>query len=223
MKNKFLLGILCLAITLITTACDSKLTSKPTTLEDTYKAVQNYFGNDKVDKSNLSLYYLDEEDNIIVVELIDNSEERQEEFLSTVNIDSKYIKFEQGKKNYTYELDVDIEKSVDVTCGNIEFNKYLDIENRTIYLEENLKDMYIIDNKNKMTLKYYLSNVNQSVDNSVKAITNNFEKEEFKDGGTTVYKNKDKDITIIACNTLKGVKDIYIGDYGLTLKDNMCK
>lgn len=223
MKNKFLLGILCLAITLITTACDSKSTSKPTTLEDTYKVVQNYFGSNKVDRSNLSLYYLNEEDNIIVVELIDNSEERQEEFLSTANIDSKYIKFEQGSKNYTYELDVDISKSIDESCGNIEFNKYLDIEDRTIYLEENIEDMYVIDNKNKMTLKYYLSNVNQSVDNSLKDITNNFEKEEIKDGGTTIYKNKDKDITIVACNTLKGVKDIYIGDYGLTLKESMCK
>ena len=223
MKNKFLLGILCLAITLITTACDSKLTSKPTTLEDTYKVVQNYFRSNKVDISNLSLYYLDEKNNVIVVELIDNSEERQEEFLSTANIDSKYVKFEQGSKNYTYELDVDIEKSFDVTCGNIEFNKYLDIEDRTIYLEENLEDMYVIYNKNKMTLKYYLSNVNQSVDNSLKDITNNFKKEEIKDGGTTIYKNKDKGITIVACNTLKGVKDIYIGDYGLTLKESMCK
>lgn len=223
MKNKFLLGILCLAITLITTACDSKWTSKPTTLEDTYKVVGNYFGNEKVDRSNLGLYYLDEKNNVIVVELINNSKEKQDAFLSKANVDSKYVKFEQGKKNYTYELDVDIEKSFDVTCGNIEFNKYLDIEDRTIYLEENLEDMYVIDNKNKMTLKYYLSNVNQSVDNSLKDITNNFEKEELKDGGTTIYKNKDKDMTIIACNTLKGVKDIYIGDYGLTLKESMCK
>ena len=38
--------------------------------------------------------------------------------------------------------------------------------------------MYVIYNKNKMTLKYYLSNVNQSVDNSLKDITNNFKKEE---------------------------------------------
>ena len=221
MKNKLLMMILCLFLALITSGCGS--TTRPTTLEDTYKVVGNYFGNEKVDRSNLSLYYLDEENNIIVVELIDNSKEKQEEFLSTVNIDSKYIKFEQGQKNYTYELDVSISKSADVTCGNIEFNKYLDIEDRTIYLEENIDNMYVIDNKNKMTLKYYLSNVNQSVDNSLKDITSNFEKEEIKDGGTTVYKNKDKDITIIACNTLKGVKDIYIGDYGLTLKESMCK
>ena len=57
MKNNFLLGILCLAIILITAACDSKLTSKPTTLEDTYKVVQNYFGSNKVDRSNLLYYF----------------------------------------------------------------------------------------------------------------------------------------------------------------------
>lgn len=220
MKNKLLMMMVCLSLTLITSGCGN--TTRPTTLEDAYKAVQNYFGSDKIDRSNLSLYYLDEANNIIVVELIDNSKEKQEEFLSKANVDSKYVKFEQGKKNYTYELDVDIEKSADVTCGNIEFNKYLDIEDKTIYLEENLENMYVIDNKNKMTLKYYLNNVNQSVDNSIKTITNNFEKEEIKDGGTTVYKNKDKDITIVACNTLEGVKDIYIGDYGLTLKESMC-
>lgn len=221
MKNKLLIIMLCLSLVLITSGCGN--TTRPTTLEDTYKVVGNYFGNEKVDRSNLSFYYLDEKNNVIVVELIDNSKENQGAFLSKANVDSKYVKFEQGKKNYTYELDVDIEKSFDVTCGNIEFNKYLDIEDRTIYLEENLEDMYVIDNKNKMTLKYYLSNVNQSVDNSLKDITNNFKKEEIKDGGTTIYKNKDKDITIIACNTLKGVKDIYIGDYGLTLKESMCK
>ena len=221
MKNKLLMMMLCLFLTLITSGCGN--TTRPTTLEDTYKVVGNYFGNEKVYRSNLSLYYLDEENSIIVVKLIDNSKEKQEEFLSTINIDPKYIKFEQGKKNYTYGLDVSISKSADVTCGNIEFNKYLDIEDRTIYLEENIDNMYVIDNKNKMTLKYYLSNVNQSVDNSLKDITSDFKKEEIKDGGTAVYKNKDKDITIIACNTLKGVKDIYIGDYGLTLKESMCK
>ena len=134
MKNKLLIIMLCLSLVLITSECGN--TTKPTTLEDTYKVVGNYFGSDKIDRSNLSLYYLDEKNNVIVVELINNSKEKQDAFLSKANVDSKYVKFEQGKKNYTYELDVDIEKYFDVTCGNIEFNKYLDIEDRTIYLEE---------------------------------------------------------------------------------------
>ena len=38
-----------------------------------------------------------------------------------------------------------------------------------------------------------------------------------------IFKNKDKNITLIKCNTIDGNKDIYIGDYNLNFKSNICK
>ena len=67
-----------------------------------------------------------------------------------------------------------------------------------------------------MTLKYYIENVNQKIEESIKEITNYLEKKEiYKDGGSTVYRSKEYDITLVKCNNMSGNKDIYIGDYNL--------
>lgn len=216
--------ILCLILTLVTFGCSNKSDKKPTNLQDTYSAVGNYFGDSSVDRSNLGAFYLDEENNIIVVNLIDNSESKQEEFLEKANIDSKYIKFEQGGPYNTNSLDIDLKVSSENNDKNIKFKEYLKFDNRTIYLAENVNELFIVENKNQISLRKYINNSTQLVDKLIENITNLLNKQSIlKDGGTVIFKNKDKNITLIKCNTIDNNKDIYIGDYNLNFKSSMCK
>ena len=222
--KKIRILILCFILTLVTFGCSNKSDKKPTNLQDTYSAVGNYFGDRSVDRSNLGAFYLDEENNIIVVNLIDNSESKQEEFLEKANIDSKYIKFEQGGPYNTNSLDIDLKVSSENNDKNINFKEYLKFDNRTIYLAENVSELFIVENKNQTSLKKYIINSTESVDKSIENITNLLNKQSIlKDGGTIIFKNKDKNMTLIKCNTIDGNKDIYIGDYNLNFKSNMCK
>ena len=216
--------ILCLILTLVTFGCSNKSDKKPTNLQDTYSAVGNYFGDSSVDRSNLGAYYIDEENNIIVVNLIDNSDSKQEEFLEKANIDSKYIKFQQGGPYNTNSLDIDLKVSSEDNDKNIKFKEYLKLDNRTIYLAENVSELFIVENKKQTSLKKYIINSTEVVDKLVENITNLLNKQSIlKDGGTIIFKNKDKNITLIKCNTIDGNKDIYIGDYNLNFKSNICK
>ena len=222
--KKICILVLCLILTLVTFGCGNKSVQKPTNLQDTYSAVDNYFGDSSVDRSNLGAFYLDEENNIIVVNLIDNSESKQEEFLEKANIDSKYIKFKQGGPYNTNSLDIDLKVSSEDNDKNIKFKEYLKLDNRTIYLAENVSELFIVENKKQTSLKKYIINSTEVVDKSIENITNLLNKQSIlKDGGTVIFKNKDKNITLIKCNTIDGNKDIYIGDYNLNFKSSMCK
>ena len=222
--KKIRILILCFILTLVTFGCDNKNVQKPTNLQDTYSTVGDYFGDSSVDRSNLGAFYLDEENNIIVVNLIDNSESKQNEFLEKANIDSKYIKFEQGGPYNTNSLDIDLKVSSEDNDENIKFKKYLKLDNRTIYLAENISELFIVENKNQTSLKKYIINSTESKDKSIESITNLLNKQSIlKDGGTIIFKNKDKNITLIKCNAIDGNKDIYIGNYNLNFKSNMCK
>ena len=222
--KKICILVLCLILTLVTFGCSNKSDKKPTNLQDTYSAVGNYFGYSSVDRSNLGAFYLDEENNIIVVNLIDNSESKQNEFIEKANIDSKYIKFEQGEPYNTNSLDIDLKVSSENNNENIKFKEYLKLDNRTIYLAENVSELFIVENKNQTSLKKYIINSTESKDKSIESITNLLNKQSIlKDGGTIIFKNKDKNITLIKCNAIDGNKDIYIGNYNLNFKSNMCK
>lgn len=222
--KKICILVLCLILTLVTFGCGNKSLQKATNLQDTYSAVGNYFGDSSVDRSNLGAFYLDEENNIIVVNLIDNSESKQNEFLEKANIDSKYIKFKQGGPYNTNSLDIDLKVASENNNENIKFKEYLKLDNRTIYLAENVNELFIVENKNQTSLKKYIINSTEVVDKSIESITNLLNKQSIlKDGGTVIFKNKDKNITLIKCNTIDGNKDIYIGDYNLNFKSNMCK
>lgn len=224
MKKYILAIILFFSILLVTGGCEKQTKDKPDNLDDTYKAISYYFSNSKVDKSNLGAFYIDKENNIIIVELVENTSENQEKFLKLINIDKQYIKFIQGGPYQDNNLDIELSVDFEQTCGTVEFNNYLTQHGMTIYLEENINDLYIIDAKKKMTFKEYATSVNQTLDRSVENLTDKLEvTDTLKDGGTTIYKNKDKNITVIACNTLKNNKDVYIGDYQLDFKENMCK
>lgn len=146
--KKLIILTLCFILTLVTFGCGNKNVQKPTNLQDTYSAVGNYFGDSSVDRSNLGAFYLDEENDIIVVILVDNSESKQEEFLEKANIDSKYIKFEQGGPYNTNSLDIDLKTSSE-NNKNIKFKEYLKLDNETIYLAENVSELFIVENKNQ--------------------------------------------------------------------------
>lgn len=222
--KKLIILTLCFILTFVTFGCGNKSVQKPTNLQDTYNAVGNYFGDSSVDRSNLGAFYLDEENNIIVVILVDNSASKQEEFLEKANIDSKYIKFEQGGPYNTNSLDIDLKVSSENNDKNIKFKEYLKLDNETIYLSENVSELFIVENKNQTSLRKYIINSTESMDKSIENITNLLNKQSIlKDGGTIIFKNNDKNITLIKCNTIDGNKDIYIGDYNLNFKSSMCK
>ena len=221
MKKNILIIVLCISLILMTNGCNSQTKNKPNNYKDTSSAVDNYFQNAKKDENIAAISY-DDEKQVVVVTLIDNNKENQEKFLSNVNVDKKYIEFEQGGTYNTFDAKIVTLDSVKE--DKISFFKYLTKEDRTIYLENNIKELYIFDHQRRWTFKYYVTNTNQSLENSLKSVTDLLEKEaNLKDGGTAIYKNKDKNMTVIACNTLNGNKDVYIGDYQLSFKDNMCK
>ena len=221
MKKNILTIVLCISLILMTNGCNSQTKNKPNNYKDTTTVVNNYFQNAKKDENITAISY-DDEKQVVVVTLIDNSKENQEKFLSGANVDKKYIEFEHGDTYNTFDAKI---VTLDSSKENeISFNKYLTKENRTIYLENNIKELYIFDHQRRWTFKYYVTNANQSLERSLKSVTNLLEKEaNLKDGGTAIYKDKDKNMTIIACNTLNDNKDVYIGDYQLSFKDNICK
>lgn len=224
MKKNILTIILCFLMLLVATGCQNQTKDKPTNLEDTYKAISYYFSNSQVDKSNLGSFYIDNEKNIIIVELVENTPKNQETFLKLTNIDKKYIEFKHGGPYKNDDIDIELSVAFDQTCGNVEFNEYLNDDNIKVYLEENVNDLYVTFLGKKMTFKDYANGLNQTLDRSIKDLTNKLEKTAaLEDGGTTIYKDEDKNITIIACNTLNGNRDVYIGEYQLYYKENMCK
>ena len=224
MKKNILTIILCFLLLVITSACEHKSQDKPNNLEDTYKAINAYFSTSHADKANLSAFYVDSEKHVIIVELVENNTPNQKNFLKLTNVDEKYIEFRKDGPYEDNDIDIELSVAFDQTCGNIEFNEYLNDYNIKVYLEENVNDLYVTDAGQKMTFKDYANGLNQTLDRSIKDLTNKLEKTAaLDDGGTTIYKNKDKNITIIACNTLDGNRDVYIGDYQLYYKENMCK
>lgn len=105
------------------------------------------------------------------------------------------------------------------------FNKYLEINNRIIYITPNIKEIYYYSNGVKHVLKYYISKSYQTIDDSLKHVTDLLEiADTYDDGGTTIYKSKEYDITIVKCNTIDKNKNIYIGDFSMNFdSDSMCK
>lgn len=68
--------------------------------------MSKYFTAENVNRDNLGAFYLDEENKVVIVELINNNKEEQEKFIEQVNVNSKYIKFEQGGPYVTSEIDL---------------------------------------------------------------------------------------------------------------------
>jgi len=105
------------------------------------------------------------------------------------------------------------------------FNKYLERDNRTIYLAGNVEEVYYTDSDTRISLKDYITRTYQTTDDSIKHLTDSMNLiSTLNDGGTTIHKSSEYDITIIKCNTISGNKNIYIGDYSMNFdNDSMCK
>lgn len=108
--------------------------------------------------------------------------------------------------------------------NDINFNDYYTTDNRTIYLAGNIEEFYVIHNDIKMNLKNYISNANQTLDSSIQTLIDKLElKNILWDGGTKIYKSKNKDITMIVCDTTKNDRNILIGDYSMEYIEGDCK
>ena len=105
------------------------------------------------------------------------------------------------------------------------YNVYYERDERIIYLSSTLEEVYY-NTDTKMTLKDYISKSYQTMDDSIKSITDLLALDvTLKDGGTEIYRSEEYDMTLIKCNRLKveGTnKDIFIGDYSLQFDEDMC-
>ncbi len=216
--KKILFIVLCGIIILNMTGCREQSRKYVTVTE--LKKLQEQITDSISSYHNFASCFLDEEKKIVVVELIDNSEEEQEWFRKHI-IHSSYVQFRQGGPYTTSGFNFYIEKKG--VHHNLHFTPYYSTSDRTVYLSSNIDDFYIVDEK-KISLKSYFSNVSQDFDKSIQSLTANMKIENIlKDGGTTIYKAREKDITMIVCNTLDGNKDIYIGDDSLEYEQTMCQ
>ena len=153
------------------------------------------------------------------------------------NVDEIY--FYTGKKGYKKVLELNssgewvkvssANKKIEVIKpeyhNDIRFNKYLERDNKTIYLAGNIEEVYYTDLDTRISLKDYVIKSYQTSDDRIKQLTDNMNLiDTLKDGGTTIYKSSEYDITIIKCNTIAGNKNIFIGDYSMNFdSDSMCK
>lgn len=192
------------------TGCDSDEVSLKE-LNDINDKITEFYINNNDKAGNLGSHYVDEENKVVVVELIDNSSEEQEKFRKEV-VDSEYIKFVQGNQQYNQQLKITRTKD----CDNkvIEYYQY---EEQKVYLV--CLDEIKLDDA---TLKDYFSKTYQTFDDSINNLTNSMKLvDTYKDGGTKLYKNDS--IALIKCNTIDGNKDIYIGDTNLEYEESFCK
>ncbi len=174
------------------------------------------------DYNNFASCGVDEQRKVVVVELIDNSEEQQEWFKNNI-LDSKYIEFKQGGSYTTYNKKIEVIKPE--VHNAIIFHKYLERDNKIIYLAGNIEEIYYTDADTRISLKDYISKTYQTTDDSIKHLTDVLEHSgTFNDGGTTIHKSSEYDITIVKCNTIAGNQNIYIGDYSMNYDSElMCK
>lgn len=223
MKKTIITILLCEFMVLGITGCGKEEKINVDDLSDTYNKVFEYFENEKADRSNLGTYSLDEENNVVIVTLIDNSKEKQEDFKKQANVNTKYIKFEQGGPFCPFS-EIDFYISKQELQNDIKFNDYYKNNERAIYLAGNIEEFYIVNEGEKNLLKNYISLTYQTFDDSIKSITDKLDKKDIlNDGGTIIYKSKEKDITMIVCRTIKGNKDVFIGDYSMEYEQFMCK
>ncbi len=208
--KKILTIVLCLVMLVVTTGCNNEKVSIKELNKINDKITEFYINNN--DKAgNLGSHYVDEENKVVVVELINNTKEEQEKFRKEI-IDSEYIKFIQGSQQDNQQIK--ITKTND--CDN-QVIKYYQFEEQKVYLV--CLDEITIDDA---TLKDYFSKTYQTFNDSINSLINNMELIDiYKDGGTRLYKNDT--ISIIKCNTIDGNKDIYIGDINLEYQENYCK
>lgn len=224
MKKIILTILLCSSLVLGITGCGNKIVNAPEKLSilelkelqeqiTTKVSEQNY--------DNFASISIDEKEKVVIVELVDNSKEKQEWFIKNIS-DYKYIKFKQGGPYTTSRIDFYISKPE--VHNDIRFNDYYSTTDRTIYLAGNIDEFYIIDNGIKETFKNYISTTSKTFYDIMRPIVDNLTNiTTMEDGGYDIYKSNEKDITIVVCNTFYRNTNIYIGDYSMGYDNSMCK
>lgn len=100
-----------------------------------------------------------------------------------------------------------------------EFNKYSELDERIIYIETKLKDVYYNKDGKKHSLKEYIKTIDD-----VKEITSLLEDyRSYDDGGSQLFSSKEYDLSILICNKINGTSDIYIGNSKMTYSGTMCE
>lgn len=137
-------------------------------------------------------------------------------------VNNQYIAIEFGMAT-TSSSKIEVKKSEVIDLSR--FNKYLERDSITIYLAENIDEVYYMSSDVQYKLKDYISGMWQTADDGIKHLTDEMDLIDIlKDGGTEIYKSKEYDITIVRCNTVSGNKNIYIGDYSIDFNSNlMCR
>ena len=216
MKKIFIIVLFTFGLGLFTGCGSSEVSLRE--LNDINNKIIEFYINNNDKAGNIGSHYVDEENKVVVVELIDNSSEEQEKFKQEV-VDSKYIKFVQGGPYNTFTSDqIKIIKTKD--C-DIQVSSYYDFEEVEIYLVC-LDEINLEVEDSIITLRDYFSKSDQTFNDSINNLINSMNLvDTYKDGGTKLYKNDS--IALIKCNTIDGNKDIYIGDTNLEYQENYCK
>ncbi len=224
-----------------------KIIEKEVTDRETFDFETDTNGsNDTVSHDEHSFYgkIIEVSSSYIIVEPNENEEERKSSDKFSVKLKKDNTTYKVGDNvKITYIGDINESYPAQIGTTNIEivkdfdfyitkpqvhndirFNDYYTFDGRTIYLAGNLGELYIKEQDKDITLKTYLSTAFQTFDDGIKHITDKLElKETLRDGGTKIYKSKDKDITMIVCNTSKNDKNILIGDYSMEYIEGDCK
>ena len=143
MKNQIVKILVCLGIVFIIVGCTNKKenNNRYEFVKETHNKVYDYFTNENVDRTNLgSFSSFSENSDYVIVTLVDNSTEKQQEFLKNANVSEEYIKFEQGGPYSTSREKVDFELIKLNTHNDIEFNEYYYNEIQKIYISSNIKE-----------------------------------------------------------------------------------
>jgi len=175
---------------------------------------------------NYTYYWSCIKNKYMIVKYDDGSKELISEALNNNHIDIQildkfnidYIKIEQEKLKEDIKFNI-----IETKNCNFRLNEYYKNNDRTIYTSC-LDEIYVIrpNSDAVVTLKYYLENVYQTLDDSIKQLVKDATiDKELKDGGTKIYK-KDN-YTVILCNTVNGNKDIYIGNEQFKYEQGYCK
>jgi len=158
------------------------------TLEDVNDKINNYFSKDNVDKSNIAHWGIDGEKNIVVVGMLDISDEKQNEFINNVFSSccgSKYIKYIKDHKMIEFKESIDIfDAEIIETKEDYMIVKVLK-ESKSFKTDDKVRmkitrptsginDFYVVGNKVRITFNGMVetSNPAQIGANKIKLITN---------------------------------------------------
>ena len=212
--RKTLIVVLCIIMFGVITGCSGTDEVSIKELNEINDKITEFYINNNDKAGNLGSHYVDEENMVVVVELIDNSTKEQEKFKEEV-IDSEYIKFVEGGPYNTFTID-QLKITKTNNCSN-QLTEYYQHDERKVYLVC-LDDI----NLDGTPLKDYFSKTYQTFDDSINNLIDDMELvDTYKDGGTKLYKSAT--FSLLKCNTIEGNTDIYIGDTNLEYQENYCK